>query len=286
MKSSTFSTVVANGPRQAESFRSLRSSLSIAQKYNPEFGSTAGGIGQMTSQSPRRINSSFIASLEKKAISVVLPSIPRAVTPIHLTIFGLIGAAFTSISLIACTWYTWLVIFVPAGLLIHWLGDSFDGALARYRGVEQPAFGFFIDHSSDLIALTLIIVSFGLSPFFTLTSALLVATMFLLFSAYTYIKVAAEGIHQLAYGGLGGTEFRLLMAGWSIAASALGPQIVRTTLLAVPVIDLVTGVLSIAAFCGLICLSWQDQARIRSVEQQASREAPRCRSVNRHPRGM
>lgn len=198
----------------------------------------------------------------------ILPSIPAAVSSIHLTILGLVGAVITSVSLIACTWSLKSVVFVPLGLFIHWFGDSFDGSLARYRRIERPSFGFLVDHTSDLFALTVIIISFGFSPFFTMTSALLVLTTYLLFSAYTYVKVAVEGIHRLAYGGLGCTEFRLLMAAWSLAAALIGPQVIISKFHGIPHIDLVVGLLSAGAFCGLVSVSLHDMVRLDRDEKE------------------
>ena len=218
-----------------------------------------------------RINASFVAVLERNLIAAVLPSIPAAISPMHLTLLGLIGAAITSVALIACTWEPRAVLFVPVGLFIHWFGDSFDGSLARYRRIERPSFGFFVDHTADLFALTLIIISFGFSPFFTLTSALLVLTVYLLFSAYTYVKVAVEGVHQLAYGHLGCTEFRLLMGAWSLMAAAFGPQLIGAKFHGFPTIDLVVGVLSICALCGLLSISLRDMAEIDRIENRTKR---------------
>ncbi|WP_205788972.1 hypothetical protein [Methylocystis rosea] len=52
---------------------------------------------------------------------------------------------------------------VVGGLFPNWFGDSLDGTLARYRAIERPHYGYFIDHSSDFIAQTLIVVGLGVS---------------------------------------------------------------------------------------------------------------------------
>jgi archaetidylinositol phosphate synthase len=215
-----------------------------------------------------RVNASFLASLEARVIAAILPTIPDSVSPNELTVVGLLGACITSIGLIACIWSTKAVILVPVGLLVHWFGDSLDGSLARYRRIERPSFGFFIDHSSDLFAMSMIIVSFGFSPFLTMTSALLVLTTYLLFSAYTYVKVAVEGVHQLAYGGLGSTEFRLLMATWAIVGAMVGPSILGPKVQGVPLIDIVVGSLALFAFFCLGWLTWRDAARIARMERR------------------
>lgn len=217
-----------------------------------------------------RVNASFIASLEARAIKAVVPSIPASISPNDLTVLALIGAGITSIGLIACAWSTNAVVLVALGLFIHWFGDSFDGSLARYRRIERPSFGFFVDHSSDLLAMTGIIVSFGFSPFLTMTSALLVLATYMLFSAYTYVKVAVQGVHQLAYGGLGATEFRLLMAGWAIAGSIVGSDLLGPKIQGVFLIDIVVGALSGCAFCALALITWRDVARISTMDRKSA----------------
>jgi phosphatidylglycerophosphate synthase len=52
-----------------------------------------------------------------------------------------------------------------------------DGALARYRRIQRPRFGFLIDHTIDLVTQTMMLAGLGLSPYFTMTSALLILSM-------------------------------------------------------------------------------------------------------------
>src|SRR3546814_18946608 len=65
----------------------------------------------------------------------------------------------------------WLFLAL-AGYVVQWLGDSLDGSLARFRHIERPSYGYFIDHSCDGLAVLLILAGMGLSPFVTLAIAL------------------------------------------------------------------------------------------------------------------
>jgi len=105
---------------------------------------------------------------------------------------------------------------------MNWFGDSLDGSLARYRREERPRFGFLVDHTCDLFAQIIVIVAFGLSPFLSLVSALVVLLCYLLYSAYTYIRAATQRLHQMAYIGVGATEFRILMIVYACAAATFG----------------------------------------------------------------
>jgi phosphatidylglycerophosphate synthase len=130
------------------------------------------------------------------------------------------GSLIASIALIGCNWSSSWLPLVALGVVLNWFGDSLDGSLARFRKAERPRFGFLVDHTCDLFSQIMIIVAFGLSPFLSLVSALVVLLCYLLFSAYTYIRAAAHHIHQMAYIGVGATEFRILMIVWAMIGTA------------------------------------------------------------------
>ena len=169
---------------------------------------------------PKRQNRSFLAELEQKLIRWILLRIPRPVTSMHLTMLGLFGAFIASVALIGCNWSLWCLPTVVVGIALNWFGDSLDGSLARFRQEERPRFGFLVDHTCDLFSQIMLIVAFGFSPFLSLIAAFTVLLCFLLFSAYTYIRAAAQHVHQMSYIGVGATEFRILMIGWAIFGSA------------------------------------------------------------------
>lgn len=171
---------------------------------------------------PTRRNRSFLAEAEQALIRWILPQIPQHVTSLHLTIVGMLGSLTAALGLIGCNWSYACLPAVVLGVALNWFGDSLDGSLARYRQDERPRFGFLVDHTCDLFSQIIIIVAFGLSPFLSLISALVVLLCYLLYSAYTYIRAAAHHIHQMSYIGMGATEFRILMIVWACAAAALG----------------------------------------------------------------
>ncbi len=52
-----------------------------------------------------------------------------------------------------------------AGLIVNWFGDSLDGTVARFRKIERPRYGFFIDHTTDLFSEVFFALGLGLSPY-------------------------------------------------------------------------------------------------------------------------
>ena len=220
----------------------------------------------MSHSGPARLNRSFLADYEQELIRWILPRIPTGINSLHLTVVGLFGSLLTATALIACNWsYLWLPV-VAAGVVLNWFGDSLDGSLARYRKEERPRFGFLVDHTCDLFSQVLTIVAFGLSPFLSLVSALVVLLCYLLFSAYTYIRAATQRVHQMAYIGVGATEFRILMILWPIvgAISGLHEPLVQ----GISRIDAAILSLAALAVCGLVYKSIVDARDIARDEQQ------------------
>jgi phosphatidylglycerophosphate synthase len=171
-----------------------------------------------------RKNTSFLALVERRALQALVRRIPEYVTSLHLSAVGFAGACLAAAGLVGSRFSRLSVLFVVLGLVINWFGDSLDGTLARYRQQERPRFGFLVDHTLDLFSFIILIVAFGLSPFLSLISAFVVLLCYLLFSAYTYIRAAANHVHQMSYIGVGATEFRLLMAAWSADLKSIIPR--------------------------------------------------------------
>ncbi|MGD9656161.1 MAG: CDP-alcohol phosphatidyltransferase family protein [Methylocystis sp.] len=216
----------------------------------------------------QRINESFLAVKERAALSALVKRLPDWATPDHLTAIGLCGAVLTLLSFVACRWSSIFLGGVVLGLFLNWFGDSLDGTLARYRSIERPHYGYFIDHSSDLIAQTLIIVGLGASPYFTVASSLLVLSLYLLMSSYTYLRVVTESVHRLSYGGMGATEFRILVACWALFAAWFGPSISTAQAYGFAVLDIVIGGLSALTFLGFVFVIQKDLMRLQREERE------------------
>ncbi|WP_424361162.1 CDP-alcohol phosphatidyltransferase family protein [Methylocystis parvus] len=227
-----------------------------------------------------RINDSVLAIAERAALASLVRRMPPFVTPDHLTSIGLVGALITASGFIACWWSNWFLLAVVFGLFLNWFGDSLDGTLARYRKIERPHYGYFIDHSADLIAQTLIVVGLGFSPFFTIPSALLVLSLYLLMSSYTYLRVVTESVHRLSYGGMGATEFRILVAAWALFAAGCGPGIVTGRIFSFIALDVIIGVLSACTFFGFVWIVRNDLSRL----QREERAAQKAKAAERAPR--
>src|SRR3546814_20908849 len=104
----------------------------------------------------------------------------------------------------------WLFLAL-AGYVVHGLGDSLDGSLARFRHIERPSYGYFIDHSCDGLAVLLILAGMGLSPFVTMDIALIAPAGYLLLSIHAFLSARVIGELKLPYHAAGHTELRVLL---------------------------------------------------------------------------
>lgn len=161
-----------------------------------------------------RTNDSALGALERPVLAWSARRIPGWVQPDHLTALALAGAIAAAAGYIGSRWsldWLWLA---SVGLLVHWVGDSLDGTLARVRDIQRPRYGFFVDHTSDLFAQTLIFLALGLSPCARLEIACLGLIAFLMAFVYSLICVEVHDSMRITYFGFGPTEIRaLLVAG-------------------------------------------------------------------------
>ena len=136
---------------------------------------------------------------------------PAWVTSDMLTFVGFLGscvmAAGYALSNLNLMWL-WLACF---GLFLNWFGDSLDGSLARVRNAQRKIYGFYIDHNVDVINETIMFIGVGASPMVNMSFAMLALVGYFMLSIFVYINCHLKGEMRLTYGGLGPTEFRLLL---------------------------------------------------------------------------
>jgi archaetidylinositol phosphate synthase len=201
--------------------------LNTARSGKPPASRQAGSIIQPASslKTPGidRIQNNILAAAERKLLSWLCARLPPRIMPDHLTAIGFAGTMLTvagyALSGINGAWLLAAIL----GYCVNWFGDSLDGSLARYRQIERPAFGYFIDHSLDAVGNFLTMIGFGLSPFVRMDVALLAASAYLLLSAHTFLAARVAGTFRLSYGPMGPTELRVVLIALTIAMWWFGP---------------------------------------------------------------
>lgn len=177
---------------------------------------------QHTNAPLTRIQHNLLARSERRILTWLCSRMPFWVKPDLLTAAGVVGAMAIFSGYAASgssTRWLWLAI---GGYVLQWFGDSMDGSLARYRHIERPSFGYFIDHSCDGIATLLILVGLGFSPFVRLDVALIALVGYLLLSVHAFLSARVIGELKLSYLAAGPTELRVLLIGLTLAMMISG----------------------------------------------------------------
>jgi archaetidylinositol phosphate synthase len=153
----------------------------------------------------------LLARAEGRILEWIARRLPARVMPDHMTALGVLAAiGIAAAYLLSNGDKVWLWA-ASALLVVHWLGDSLDGTLARVRKIERPKYGYYLDHLVDAVATALIGIGLGLSPWMLLSVGLLIVIAYLVLSINTYLETYAFGVFTLGYGRVGPTEVRLLL---------------------------------------------------------------------------
>ena len=151
----------------------------------------------------------LLAAHEGRVLEWIAERLPARVMPDHMTALGVLAAfGIAGAYLLSNGDKAWLWA-ASALLIVHWLGDSLDGTLARVRGIERPRYGYYLDHLVDALATAVIGLGLGLSPWMLLAVGLAIVVAYLVLSINTYLETYAFGVFTLGYARLGPTEARL-----------------------------------------------------------------------------
>ena len=157
-----------------------------------------------------RIQTSVLNGVEKKALVWLAKRQPRWVVSDTLTIIGIIGSVMIAAGfLLSNCNINWLWLSI-AGFIVNWYGDSLDGTLARVRNTQRPIYGYYLDHTVDIINEALMFIGIGLSYLMRLDLALLIFILYLCLTLNVSINAHLKSEFKLTYGKMGPTEFRVI----------------------------------------------------------------------------
>lgn len=173
--------------------------------------------GRMAAESSVRVQESWVAKPEKRALLWLAARTPDWIGPDHLTALGLlaqIGAgAFYALS----SRNRYALLGVIACLGLNWLGDSLDGTLARARQRLRPRYGFYVDHMVDTFGAVALMGGLALSGYMHPWIAIGLLVAFLMLSIQSYLATHALGEFRLSFWRFGPTELRILLAVGNLA---------------------------------------------------------------------
>jgi phosphatidylglycerophosphate synthase len=193
----------------------------------------------------------LLARYERRVLRRIAERLPRWTLPDDLTLLGVAAAIGICIAYQATNAsHAWLWV-ASALLVVHWLGDSLDGTLARVRGIERPRYGYYLDHLVDALSTACIGIGLGLSPFMLLPIGALIVVAYLMCSINVYLESQAFGRFSIGYGRLGPTEVRLILIALNTALALGAPLGFHVASVGLTVFDL-AGLAVAAVMCALL----------------------------------
>lgn len=171
-----------------------------------------------------RLNTSVLASVEKRALIWIATRLPAWVNSDHLTLLAALSMAGAGGAFWAARYWLpalWLVI---AALVLNWFGDSLDGTLARVRKHERPRYGFYVDHVLDVVGISILMGGMALSGFITPIVGLTLLVAYLLVSAEVFLATSVNGQFRMSFLSVGPTELRIILAAGALRLLA-GPTV-------------------------------------------------------------
>jgi phosphatidylglycerophosphate synthase len=194
----------------------------------------------------KRVNDIILGPLERPALQWFAAHMPAWMTPDICTAIGVVGAFVAAIGYGLSNYSSGFLWLASLGFFLNWFGDSLDGTLARYRRIERPLYGYYIDHTTDMVCEMMIVLGLGLSPYVSFGVACLLLISYLLLSALVYLRTYVAGEFKISYGGWGPTESRAVavllntaMYFWSFQNIKIFQQIVSLYDLAIAGIALI-----------------------------------------------
>jgi len=123
-----------------------------------------------------------IEPITDKLKEYVIPRLPSWITTYNLTLISI----FWSITILIAGYLSkfnikWLYL-VMVCVFFHWVTDSLDGALGKYRNTGAVKWGYFMDHTMDILLLDSVFIAliFAL-PKYNLIITLIILLIFQLF---------------------------------------------------------------------------------------------------------
>jgi archaetidylinositol phosphate synthase len=154
---------------------------------------------------------SLTAESEKKLLVAIARRLPGWIGPDHLTALGALSMAGAGLCYRLVPLSSLALLGVNVFLFLNWFGDSLDGTVARVREKQRPRYGFFVDHLVDAFGAIFLLGGLATSGLVSPFSALALLIAYLLLQIHIALKSQTTHVFQIAFGGIGGTEVRLVL---------------------------------------------------------------------------
>jgi archaetidylinositol phosphate synthase len=159
-----------------------------------------------------RVQLSFVAAYEKRALLWLAKRTPDFINSDHLTLLGFVSQCLAGVCYALSRMNPNMLLAGILCLALNWLGDSLDGTLARVRDRQRPRYGFYVDHIADTVAAFFLMGGLALSGYIHPAIAFGMLIAFLMLSIEAYLATYVLGRFQLSYWKFSPTEIRILLA--------------------------------------------------------------------------
>jgi phosphatidylglycerophosphate synthase len=164
-----------------------------------------------------RVQESWLAAAEKRALLWLAVRTPVRISPDHLTALGLLAQIGAGAGYALASRNRLALLAVIACLALNWLGDSLDGTLARVRDRQRPRYGFYVDHMVDSFGGLALMGGLALSGYMHPWIAIGLLIAFLMLSIQSYLATHTLGEFRISFWRFGPTELRILLAVGNLA---------------------------------------------------------------------
>ncbi len=164
-----------------------------------------------------RLQESFTAAAERKALAWLAARLPARMNSDHLTLIGFAAMFLAGASYALARTHRAGLLLATFFLALNWFGDSLDGTLARLRNRQRPRYGFYVDHMIDTFGGLFLMGGLAISGFIDWKIALGMYVVFLMLSVEIYLATYTVGTFRLSFAKFGPTEIRILLALGNVA---------------------------------------------------------------------
>jgi archaetidylinositol phosphate synthase len=171
---------------------------------------------EKTETKQTRVNDILLGPLERPALKWLSEHMPNWISSDMMTGLGVVASIIIFLAYIMVgrggpdPKGNWFLMLASFGFFLNWFGDSLDGTLARYRHLERPRFGYYIDHSIDAFSAVMMFLGIGLAGLSDFTVATFTLIGYLLAMISVYLKTHVTGVFVMTNMKLGPTEIRVI----------------------------------------------------------------------------
>lgn len=219
----------------------------------------------------QRTSEFIMAGFERKVLPWLAARLPKWVMPDHLTALGLLASTFIAIAYMLSNRDARWLWAASAALVVQWFGDSLDGNLARYRKIERPRYGYYLDHLTDAYSTLAIGLGLGLSPYMLLSVGLAIVTSYLILSINVYLETYVFSEFSFSYGKLGPTEMRVLLMILNTVAYFVGPNEFTLWGIGMSPLDIAGAVIAVAMLVMLLARASGNLRKLAALEPPGKR---------------